>query len=82
MCLYIEPLKLKNSRHCMLWAFPEEGYQVSMPYVLQERVKALSRWVDARPEKIIVLVGHSTYLRELTGMKSRLKNGELHTQHF
>ena len=53
-----------------------------VPCLFQERVKAFSRWVDARPEKIIVLVGHSTYLRELTGMKSRLKNGELHTQHF
>ena len=43
---------------------------------------SFKRWVDARPEKVVVLVGHSTYLKELTGMTSRLKNGELHTQYF
>ena len=30
----------------------------------------------------MVLVGHSTYLKELTGMTTRLNNGELHTPYF
>ena len=48
----------------------------------QERVGAFKRWLDSRPEKVIVVVGHSTYLKDLTGMNKRLRNGELHTQHI
>lgn len=48
----------------------------------QARIAAFKRWLDERPEKIIVLVGHSTYIKELAHMATRLKNGELHTLHI
>ena len=51
-------------------------------FLQQARVAAFKRWLDARPEKVIVLVGHSTYLKELTHMSTRLRNGELHTLHI
>jgi len=50
--------------------------------LVRERVGAFKRWLDSRPEKVIVVVGHSTYLKDLTGMNKRLRNGELHTQHI
>ncbi len=48
---------------------------------VQDRVHAFSRWVQSRPEKVIVAFGHSSFWCEFLGGRTRLKNCELHT-HF
>ena len=48
--------------------------------MVQERVGLFRRWVASRPEKVIVLIGHSTHIKYLTG--KRLANAQLHTQYI
>ncbi|DBB11435.1 hypothetical protein WJX82_007343 [Trebouxia sp. C0006] len=48
---------------------------------MKDRVHAFSRWVQSRPEKVIVAFGHSSFWCEFLGGRTRLKNCELHT-HF
>ncbi|KAK9836142.1 hypothetical protein WJX81_004420 [Elliptochloris bilobata] len=43
---------------------------------MQERVGQFRRWVQARPEQVIVAIGHSCMFRELTGGGRHLKNCE------
>lgn len=49
--------------------------------LLQDRVSAFNRWVNGRPEKVIVAFGHSSFWCEFLGGRTRLKNCEVHT-HF
>jgi len=37
------------------------------------------RWVQNRPEKVIVAFGHSVLFKELSGGHKSLKNCEIHT---
>ena len=46
------------------------------PTELKARMKAFGDWIQARPEKNILVVGHSHFFRCLTG-KKKLSNCEL-----
>lgn len=46
----------------------------------QARVAAFKTFLAGRSERVIVLVGHSTFLKYLTDT-SRLKNCEVHTSY-
>ncbi|KAL3141675.1 hypothetical protein ABBQ32_004365 [Trebouxia sp. C0010 RCD-2024] len=48
---------------------------------MKDRVAAFNRWVQSRPEKVIVAFGHSSFWCEFLGGRTRLRNCELHT-HF
>lgn len=54
---------------------------ISKQVVMQDRVHAFNRWLQGRPEKVIVAFGHSSFWCEFLGGRTRLKNCELHT-HF
>ncbi len=49
--------------------------------IMQARVAAFKSFLAGRHEKVIVLVGHSTFLKHLTDSNSRLKNCEVHTSY-
>jgi len=46
---------------------------------MQARVGEFRRWVQNRPEKVIVAFGHSVLFKELSGGHKSLKNCEIHT---
>ena len=48
----------------------------------QERVGQFRRWLQEQPERVIVVFGHSTFLREFIGGGKHLKNCELFTLHL
>ena len=46
---------------------------------MQERVGQFRRWLQEQPERVIVVFGHSTFLKEFIGGGKHLKNCELFT---
>ncbi len=45
----------------------------------QARVGEFRKWVQSRPEKVIVAFGHSVLFKELSGGHKSLRNCEVHT---
>ena len=46
---------------------------------VQERVGQFRRWLMEQPEKVVIVYGHSTMLREFIGGDKHLRNCELYT---
>ena len=42
------------------------------------RIDAFRRWLAARPERVIAVVGHSVFIKQFTGMPRKLRNCEVH----
>jgi broad specificity phosphatase PhoE len=53
------------------------GFAVEPLHVLEERVRQFRIWLEARPEKLIAVVGHGTFFHYLTGRQ--LQNCEIAT---
>ena len=78
-CLVSTSVPCHSARHA-LHASRQRRQADTAPHV-QERVGEFRRWVQNRPEKVVVAFGHSSIFHELTGSK-RLKNCEVHTMHL
>ena len=50
--------------------------------VMQQRVAEFRRFLETTPARVVVCIGHSTFFRELTTPRGRLKNCELHTMYL
>ena len=50
-----------------------------MTLCAQERVGHFRKWLMEQPEKVVVVFGHSTMLREFIGGDKHLRNCELYT---
>lgn len=49
----------------------------------QHRVAEFQRWLNTRPEKFIILVGHCSFWHHFMGkQRKRMANGELVTMHW
>lgn len=46
---------------------------------LQERCGRFRKWLQDQPQKVIVVVGHSTFFKVFTSSPHRLKNCEIQT---
>lgn len=57
------------------------SHEPEMSFEMQDRVGSFHRWVQSRPEKVIVAFGHSSFWCEFLGGRTRLKNCEVH-MHF
>ena len=49
----------------------DRGVPVEPEYLFKERLSDFTRWISARPERSIVVVGHGAFFRHLTGQPFR-----------
>ena len=45
----------------------ERGVPVEPDHLFSQRLEEFSRWIGARPERTIVVIGHGTFFHRLTG---------------
>jgi broad specificity phosphatase PhoE len=45
----------------------DRGVPVEPDHLLVQRLSAFSRWIESRPERTVVIVGHGTFFHRLTG---------------
>jgi hypothetical protein len=44
---------------------------------MRGRVAEFGRWLSSRPERLVVAVGHSTFFRNFTRARTRMRNCEV-----
>ena len=47
--------------------------------MLQVRVGEFRKWIQNRPEKVIIAIGHNCLFKELTNGQKSLRNCEVHS---